>query len=65
MNLITETKYKLNYYKQHLEELEGCLRCTNTEHLTKDCIHYINDEVTKAKKNIEYYEGILKVLEEK
>ena len=65
MNLLTETKYRLKYHKKHLEELQGCLSCTNTKHLSKDCIHYINDEVTKAKKNIEYYEGILKVLEDK
>ena len=61
MNLITETRYKLNYQKNNLESLLE----TDTSKLTKDARHYINDEITKAKRNIEYYEGIIKVLEER
>ena len=61
MNLITETRYKLNYQKNNLESLLE----TDTSKLTKDAKHYINDEITKAKRNIEYYEGIIKVLEGK
>ena len=61
MNLITETRYKLNYQKNNLESLLE----TDTSKLTKDAKHYINDEITKAKRNIEYYEGIMKVLEGK
>ena len=61
MNLITETRYKLNYQKNNLESLLK----TDTSKLTKDARHYINDEITKAKRNIEYYEGIIKVLEER
>lgn len=64
MNVLQETKYKLKYYKEHLEELEGCLNCTNTGHFSKDAKHYIADEITKAKRNIEYYSEILKKLEE-
>ena len=60
MNLITETRYKLNYQKNNLESLLE----TDTSKLTKDAKHYINDEITKAKRNIEYYEGIIKILEE-
>ena len=60
MNLITETRYKLNYQKNNLESLLE----TDTNKLTKDAKHYINDEITKAKRNIEYYEGIMKLLEE-
>ena len=59
MNLITETRYKLNYQKNNLESLLE----TDTSKLTKDAKHYINDEITKAKRNVEYYEGIIKVLE--
>ena len=59
MNLITETRYKLNYQKNNLESLLE----TDTSKLTKDARHYIEDEITKAKRNIEYYEGIIKVLE--
>ena len=61
MNLITETKYKLNYQKNNLESLLE----TDTSKLTKDARHYVEDEITKAKRNIEYYEGIIKVLEGK
>ena len=60
MNLITETRYKLNYQKNNLESLQE----TDTSKLTKDARHYVEDEITKAKRNIEYYEGIIKVLEE-
>ena len=61
MNLITETRYKLNYQKNNLESLLE----TDTSKLTKDARHYIADEIAKTKRNIEYYEGIIKVLEGK
>ena len=61
MNLITETRYKLNYQKNNLESLLE----TDISKLTKDARHYIADETAKAKRNIEYYEGIIKVLEER
>ena len=61
MNLITETRYKLNYQKNNLESLQA----TDTSKLTKDARHYVEDEITKAKRNIEYYEGVIKVLEGK
>ena len=60
MNLITETRYKLNYQKNNLESLLE----TDTSKLTKDARHYVEDEITKAKRSIEYYEGIIKVLGE-
>ena len=60
MNLITETRYKLNYQKNNLESLLE----TDTSKLTKDARHYVEDEITKAKRNIEYYDGIIKILEE-
>ena len=60
MNLITETRYKLYYQKNNLESLLE----TDTSKLTKDARHYVEDEITKAKRNIEYYEGIIKILEE-
>ena len=61
MNLLTETRYKLNYQKNNLESLLE----TDTSKLTKDARHYIADETAKAKRNIEYYEEIIKVLEGK
>ena len=60
MNLITETRYKLNYQKNNLESLLE----TDTSKLTKDARHYVEDEIVKTKRNIEYYEGIMKLLEE-
>ena len=60
MNLITETRYKLNYQKNNLESLQE----TDTSNLTKDASHYVEDEIAKAKRNIKYYEGIIKILEE-
>ena len=60
MNLLTETRYKLNYSKNNLESLLE----TDTSKLTKDARHYVDDEIAKAKRNIEYYEGIMKMLEE-
>ena len=61
MNLLTETRYKLNYSKNNLESLLE----TDTSKLTKDAKHYVEDEIAKAKRNIEYYEGIMKALEGK
>ena len=59
MNLLTETRYKLNYSKNNLDSLQE----VDTSELTKDARHYVEDEIVKAKRNIEYYEGIMKVLE--
>lgn len=61
MNLVTETRHKLNYHKNNLDSLQA----VNTSDLTKDAKHYVADEITKAKRNIEYYEEIIKVLEDK
>lgn len=62
MNLVTETKGRLQYAKVNLEDLQECL---DTGSLTKDCRHHLQDEIKKTKRNIEYYEEILKKLEEK
>ena len=48
MNLLTETRYKLNYSKNNLESLLE----TDTSKLTKDARHYVEDEIAKAKRNI-------------
>ena len=60
MNLLTETRYKLNYSKNNLESLLE----TDTSKLTKDAKHYVDDEIAKAKRNIEYYSRIMELLEE-
>ena len=61
MNLLTETRYKLNYSKNNLESLLE----TDTSKLTKDAKHYVDDEIAKAKRNIEYYSRIMELLEGK
>ena len=62
MNLKLETKKKLQGNQERLHDLQ---ENSLTKTLSKDAIHYINDEITKAKKNIEYYSEILKKLEDK
>lgn len=59
MNLLTETQKKLNNSITRLEDLENCLIGGK---LTKDCIHYVNDEITKVKHNVEYYKKIKEIL---
>ena len=61
MNSLTETRYKLNYSKNNLESLQG----VDTSELTKDARQYVENEISKTKRNIEYYEEIVKVLEGK
>ena len=60
MNLLRETKEKLNYSANKLEELEESL---DVNGLSKDAIHYVRDEISKTKKYIEYYSELLEVLE--
>lgn len=61
MNLLSETRYKLNYNKNNLDSLLE----TDTSKLTKDARHYVEDEIARTKRNIEYYSEIIKVLEGK
>lgn len=39
MNILTETKRKLQFYNDRLKELQDCL---DAEYLTKDGVHYLN-----------------------
>lgn len=59
MNLITETKKKLAYSEATLIDLQECIE----QPVTKDCIHYLRDQLDATKKRIEYYSEVLKVLE--
>lgn len=59
MNLLSETQRKLNSSITRLEDLENCL--INGK-LTIDCTHYVNDEIIKAKHNVEYYKKIKEIL---
>lgn len=59
MNLISETKRKLEYQKANLIDLQECIE----QPVTKDCIDYLKDQLDGTKKRIEYYSEVLKVLE--
>lgn len=65
MNLIKETKGRLDYNKKLLDDLKDFLEKTDLDHLSKDCLKGVNSDIEKFNCNIEYYEGILKVLEDK
>lgn len=60
MNLVSETKQRLNFINAKLIDLQECLELGS---LTKDCRHYLQDEISKTKKNIKYYSELLEVLE--
>ena len=60
MNLVSETKQRLNFINAKLIDLQECL---DKGSLTKDCRHYLQDEISKTKKNIKYYSELLEVLE--
>ena len=62
MNLVTETRKKLSWHETNLEDLRKCLE---KDFLTKDGMHHVKEEIKKVESNIEYYKGILKVLEER
>ena len=65
MNLLKETKGRLEYNKKLLADLETFMNDTSTGKLSKDCLQGIRSDIDKFNRNIEYYEGIIKVLEEK
>lgn len=59
MNIKSESKYKLYRAIERFNDLQ---ECSKKEDLSDDCRHYIADEIMKARKNIEYYKEILKLL---
>jgi hypothetical protein len=61
LNLITETKKKLDYHYDNLKNLRECQK----ESLSIDAQRYILSEIDVANKYIQYYSEILKKLEEK
>lgn len=64
MNLLKETKSRKEYNQKCLDDLNRFMIETNVELLTKDCLWGIKKDTDKFKHNIEYYDGIIKVLEE-
>jgi len=62
MNLIKETKSKLQFCVDNLADLQ---EIGTKDNLSRDCYNYIGREIDRYERNIKYYEEILKVLEEK
>lgn len=62
MNLLYETKQRLNFSNSRLSDLEECLL---KDTLTKDAEFYLRDEIKKSKKNISYYSELIKELQKK
>ena len=65
MNLIQETKGRLEYNQKLLSNLEEFMNNTSTDKLSKECLQGINSDIDKFNRNISYYEEIIKVLEDK
>lgn len=61
MNLVSETKKKLSYHQDRLDDLKVCQK----QSLSINAQKYILDEIDIALKYIQYYSEILKILEDK
>lgn len=64
MNLLKETKNRKEYYEKLLADLEAFMADTSIDKLSKDCLQGIRRDIDKYNHNVEYYDGIIKVLEE-
>ncbi len=64
MNLIKETKGRLEYNEKLLADLKNFMNDASIDNLSKDCLKGIKSDIDKFNSNIEYYEGILNKLEE-
>jgi hypothetical protein len=60
MNLVSETKRRLEYLNKELEDLNNFSATVKISGNAKD---HLNSEICKTEKNIQYYSEILKVLE--
>jgi hypothetical protein len=59
LNIITETKRRMEYLNKELIELKECLNASNISFLARD---HLNNEIAKTEKNIQYYSEILEKL---
>jgi hypothetical protein len=59
MNLITETKKKIDEIELYIKDLEECLE----QPVSIDCKRYLDSKLTKATKGLQYYSEVLEVLE--
>lgn len=58
--LLKETEKRLTYSNSKLEDLRKCMQ---EEQLSKDAQMYINEQIYKTNKNIEYYSNLINFLE--
>ena len=63
IDLLKESKGRLEYNKKLLADLEEFMTNTSTDNLSKDCLQGIRSDIDKFNRNIEYYEEIIRVLE--
>jgi RecJ-like exonuclease len=63
LNLVTETKRRLDYLNKELDDLNNSLNLNvfTISFLAKE---HINNEIAKTEKNIQYYSEILEKLED-
>jgi hypothetical protein len=59
MNLVKETKDKIEDIELYIKDLKECLE----QPITVDCKRYLDSKLVKATKSLEYYSEVLKVLE--
>lgn len=59
MNILKETHNRLEYQYAKLRDLNECLE----QPVTKDCTKYLKDKVYSTTKAIEYYQGLINILE--
>lgn len=58
MDLLKETNKKIDYLKKNKEDLQKCLQ----ENLTIDCRRYVNEELSKIDKKLEYYNKVFELI---
>ncbi len=61
MNLISETKRRLEYLNKELDDLKEFCVTTSIYGIARE---HLNDEVSRTEKNIQYYSEVLEKLED-
>lgn len=65
MNLLKETKGRLEYNKKLLNDFQEFLNTNDSKKLSKECLQGLYSDIDKYNRNIKYYEEIIKILEGK
>ncbi|AGX43986.1 hypothetical protein [Clostridium saccharobutylicum] len=59
MNILKETHSRLEYQCLKLKDLQECLE----QPVTNDCAKYLKGKIYSTSKSIEYYQGLINILE--